>query len=66
MDLTPWPPLHDVERGNAVLALARQQLEEYFARTRTTFDLPLEPAGSAFQRHVWDALRHPVRDHDEL
>jgi methylated-DNA-[protein]-cysteine S-methyltransferase len=48
---------HDVDRGTALLARARQQLEEYFARTRTTFDLPLEPAGSAFQRRVWDALR---------
>jgi methylated-DNA-[protein]-cysteine S-methyltransferase len=53
------PPLHVVERGSGgeVLARARQQLEEYFARTRTTFDLPLEPVGSAFQRRVWDALR---------
>jgi methylated-DNA-[protein]-cysteine S-methyltransferase len=62
------PPLHMVERGSggevhdgdratALLELARQQLEEYFARTRTTFDLPLAPAGSAFQRRVWDALR---------
>jgi len=39
-----------------VLARARQQLTEYFARTRTAFDLPLEPVGSAFQRRVWDAL----------
>src|SRR5712692_9306344 len=29
-----------------VLARARQQLEEYFARSRTTFDLPLEALGS--------------------
>jgi methylated-DNA-[protein]-cysteine S-methyltransferase len=49
--------VHDVDSGAGVLARARQQLEEYFARTRTTFDLPLEPAGSAFQRRVWDALR---------
>ena len=47
----------DAERGNDVLARARQQLEEYFARTRTTFDLPLDPVGSPFQRRVWDALR---------
>jgi methylated-DNA-[protein]-cysteine S-methyltransferase len=32
-------------------------LEEYFARARTTFDLPLDPSGTAFQRRVWDALR---------
>src|SRR2546428_5990950 len=41
----------------AVLARARQQLEEYFARTRTTFELPLEPLGSAFQHRVRNALR---------
>ncbi len=64
------PPLHVVERGPGgeddggesgtgadVLALARQQLSEYFARTRTTFDLPLDSSGTAFQREVWDALR---------
>jgi methylated-DNA-[protein]-cysteine S-methyltransferase len=48
---------HDVDRGTPLLARARQQLEEYFARTRMTFDLPLEPTGSVFQRRVWDALR---------
>jgi methylated-DNA-[protein]-cysteine S-methyltransferase len=55
---------HTVARGNdsdgpasAVLARARQQLEEYFARARSTFDLPLDATGSAFQRRVWDALR---------
>ncbi len=40
-----------------VLARAREQLEEYFARTRTTFDLPLEALGSAFEHRVWNALR---------
>ncbi|HEU5261984.1 MAG TPA: methylated-DNA--[protein]-cysteine S-methyltransferase [Gemmatimonadales bacterium] len=46
-------------RGPAgtLLARARQQLDEYFAGTRTTFDLPLSPAGTPFQRRVWDALR---------
>lgn len=32
------------------------QLEEYFAGTRTTFDLVLRPTGTVFQRRVWDAL----------
>ena len=41
----------------AVLAQARQQLTEYFAGSRTTFDLPLDPSGTDFQRRVWDALR---------
>ena len=35
----------------------RTQLREYFAGTRTEFDLPLHMIGSAFQRRVWAALR---------
>ena len=40
-----------------LLREAARQLEEYFAGQRRTFDLPLAPAGSAFQRTVWEALR---------
>jgi methylated-DNA-[protein]-cysteine S-methyltransferase len=43
--------------GSAILAKARAQLAEYFAGTRTTFDLPLEALGSAFEHRVWNALR---------
>lgn len=32
------------------------QLHDYFAGTRTTFDLPLAPEGTAFQQTVWEAL----------
>lgn len=41
---------------NPVLESAARQLEEYFAGTRHTFDLPLEPAGTEFQQQVWTAL----------
>jgi methylated-DNA-[protein]-cysteine S-methyltransferase len=37
-------------------ALAREQLEEYFAGARTRFDVPLVLEGPAFHRRVWDAL----------
>lgn len=33
-----------------------EQLCEYFAGSRQTFDLPLEPRGTEFQRRVWNAL----------
>ena len=33
-----------------------RQLDEYFAGTRATFDLPLAPAGTPFQRRVWAEL----------
>lgn len=35
----------------------REQLEEYFAGRRRSFDLPLAPLGTRFQLEVWDALR---------
>ena len=35
---------------------AAAQLREYFAGARTAFDLPLEPAGTPFQRQVWAAI----------
>ncbi|WP_408896177.1 methylated-DNA--[protein]-cysteine S-methyltransferase [Nocardioides sp. R1-1] len=39
-----------------LLVEAARQLREYFDRGRTTFDLPLAPAGSAWQRSVWAQL----------
>jgi methylated-DNA-[protein]-cysteine S-methyltransferase len=44
-------------RDDRRLRAATTQLEEYFAGTRTAFDLPLAPVGSAFQKKVWAALR---------
>ena len=45
------------ERHPSTLATAAaNQLLEYFAGKRTGFDVPLDPAGSAFQRAVWDEL----------
>ena len=39
-----------------VLARAVTQIGEYFAGERRSFDLPLAPVGSPFQRAVWAAL----------
>jgi methylated-DNA-[protein]-cysteine S-methyltransferase len=39
-----------------VLIATKQQLEEYFAGTRTKFDLPLDPIGTMFQLDAWRAL----------
>lgn len=36
---------------------AMRQLDAYFARERSTFDLPLQPAGTDFQLAVWEQLR---------
>ena len=43
-------------RGSDVLALAADQLREYFAGHRRTFDVPLAPEGTGFQQRVWMAL----------
>ena len=40
----------------AALAEPARQLAEYFAGERTEFELELRPAGTAFQRGVWDLL----------
>ncbi len=39
-----------------VLAAAETQLKEYFAGTRTAFDLPLDFRGTDFQKSVWAEL----------
>jgi methylated-DNA-[protein]-cysteine S-methyltransferase len=41
---------------NAPLAAGALQLDEYFRGKRARFDLPLEPAGTEFQRAVWSQL----------
>jgi methylated-DNA-[protein]-cysteine S-methyltransferase len=69
---SPIGPLALFEADGAVVALdwgflpendetplllqARGQLEEYFDGKRTSFDLPLAPHGTEFQRKVWAAL----------
>ncbi len=39
-----------------VLIETRRQLQEYFAGQRNVFDLPLDFAGTDFQKKVWQAL----------
>jgi methylated-DNA-[protein]-cysteine S-methyltransferase len=46
---------HDPQQR--ILEETERQLGEYFAGTRNQFDLPLEPAGTEFQKKVWRALR---------
>lgn len=44
------------DAATPLLSRARDQLTGYFAGRRTDFDLPLRPAGTDFQRRVWDAM----------
>jgi AraC family transcriptional regulator of adaptative response/methylated-DNA-[protein]-cysteine methyltransferase len=43
-------------RASALVAETRRQLDEYFAGTCKTFDLPLRYSGSPFQKRVWEGL----------
>jgi len=42
--------------ANEVTDACKQQLAEYFSGQRTTFDLPLDPKGTDFQKKVWTCL----------
>lgn len=52
------PLKKDAQRNDAhpILTMAQKQLNEYFAKERMTFDLPLSPAGTVFQNKAWRAL----------
>ena len=45
-----------VMEPSAVLEQTKKELDEYFARKRTSFDIPLHPVGTEFQHRVWQAL----------
>jgi methylated-DNA-[protein]-cysteine S-methyltransferase len=44
------------DEGHPVLRETERQLTEYFAGRRRVFTLPLDLAGTPFQRKVWSAL----------
>lgn len=47
---------HPPANENKISKLAAKQLSEYIANQREFFDLPLDPDGTDFQKHVWQAL----------
>ena len=49
-------PHEYVTAETPMIKKAHAQLEEYFAGKRKSFDLPLEPGGTDFQRRCWNAL----------
>ena len=51
----PLPEATEASR-HPILAETKTQLKEYFKGQRETFDLPLDPLGTGFQKKVWKAL----------
>ena len=47
----------DWQENSHAFTAANQQLTEYFAGTRRSFDLPLDAAGTHFQQEAWAALQ---------
>ncbi|MGL4606795.1 MAG: methylated-DNA--[protein]-cysteine S-methyltransferase [Eubacteriaceae bacterium] len=45
------------KRETTLIKEAGKQLQEYFKGTRKSFDLPLNPKGTDFQKRVWKALQ---------
>ncbi len=56
VDQTYEPDRADWQPDEHAFPEAVEQLNAYFAGTRTHFDLELELTGTAFQRKVWQAL----------
>lgn len=44
------------QEDDAPFATVISQLGQYFDKTRTTFDLQLDPRGTSFQKGVWQEL----------
>ena len=42
--------------SSVVLEQTKKELDEYFAGERKSFDIPLRPIGTVFQKQVWKAL----------
>lgn len=49
-----YTPFEQVTNKAVLICVA--QLNEYFAKKRTMFDVPLDTTGTVFQQSVWQAL----------
>lgn len=55
-DLTRWYEQPVIPGSHRSIDQARAELEEYFAGSRTRFDVPLDVRGTEFQEQVWQEL----------
>jgi methylated-DNA-[protein]-cysteine S-methyltransferase len=51
-----WRTAYAASDHDAVLDEAARQLRQYFDGQRATFNLPMSPAGTPFQKRVWAAM----------
>ena len=56
LNFGPWPDPAAVPMDDRRCGHVKAQLSAYLQGTRTTFDLPLAPSGTSFQRRVWKGL----------
>ena len=49
-------PENAIKKRTELMERTAGELEEYMAGERTSFDLPLKPVGTEFQKKVWNAL----------
>ncbi len=50
------PEAKSAARGHPLLTTAARQIGEYFAGSRHTFELPLSPQGTSFQKAAWQLM----------
>ncbi len=46
-----------INNENKILQLAKAQIQEFFLLKRQSFNLPLNPDGTEFQKQVWNAVK---------
>lgn len=55
MDIAP-PAMAEENKGHPVLQKASRWLDDYFRGEEPEIDFPLNPAGTSFQKQVWQIL----------
>jgi len=53
----PRQPSPDWQEEKEPFSKVIEQLDQFFAGKRKSFDIPLHPEGTVFQKKVWQALR---------
>jgi methylated-DNA-[protein]-cysteine S-methyltransferase len=53
-----WSETYVRKLEHPLIVAAKKQLDEYFKGERTIFDLPLDAAGTPFQKRAWNVLRN--------